>query len=137
MADDIQGLDELLNTLNGLALVVDTGIKQVLTDTADDIIDSTKRRTNKITGKLQNSWEHGQVQKDGDKYTIELGSDCEYAKYVEEGHRQQVGRYVPAIGKRLKKPFVQGKHMLRDSITENENKLQENVDTLFRGVLGS
>ena len=85
--NEIEGLDELLNTLEGLALVVDTGIKQVLTDTADDIIDSTKRRTNRITGKLQNSWEHGQVQKDGDVYTIELGSDCEYAKFVEDGHR--------------------------------------------------
>ena len=51
--------------------------------------------------------------------------------------RQQVGRYVPDIGKRLKKPFVQGKHMLRDSITENEDKLQKNVDTLFEGVLGN
>ena len=136
MADDIQGLDELLKTLDGIATIVDTGINQVLTDTADDIINSTKRRTNRITGKLQDSWEHGEVQKDGDVYTIELGSDCEYAKFVEEGHRQEVGRYVPAIGKRLKKPFVQGKHMLRDSITENEDKLQENVDTLFKGVLG-
>ena len=137
MADDIQGLDELLKTLDGLAAIVDTGINQVLTDTADDIINSTKRRTNRITGKLQDSWEHSEVKKDGDVYTIELGSECEYVKFVEEGHRQTPGRYVPAIGKRLKKPFVQGRHMLRDSITENEDKLQENVDTLFEGVLGS
>ena len=79
--NEIEGLDELLNTLEGLATIVDTGIKQVLTDTANDIIDSTKRRTNRITGKLQDSWEHGEVQKDGDKYTIELGSDCDYAYY--------------------------------------------------------
>ena len=137
MADEVKGLDELLNTLEGIATIIDTGINQVLTDTADDIIDSTKRRTNRITGKLQDSWEHGEVQKDGDVYTIELGSDCEYAKFVEDGHRQEVGRYVPAIGKRLKKPFVQGKHMLEDSITENEDKLKENVDTLFEGVLGN
>ena len=137
MADDIQGLDELLKTLEGIGTIVDTGINQILTDTADDIIDSTKRRTNVRTGRLQKSWEHGEVQKDGDVYTIELGSDCEYAKFVEEGHRQEVGRYVPAIGKRLKKPFVQGKFMLRDSITENENKLQQNVDEFFKGVLGN
>ena len=81
MADEVKGLDELLNTLEGIATIIDTGINQVLTDTADDIIDSTKRRTNRITGKLQDSWEHGQVQKDGDVYTIELGSDCDYAYY--------------------------------------------------------
>ena len=135
MADEVKGLDELLNTLEGIATIIDTGINQVLTDTADDIIDSTKRRTNRITGKLQDSWEHGEVQKDGDVYTIELGSDCEYAKFVEDGHRQEVGRYVPAIGKRLKKPFVQGKWMLKDSITQEEDNLQKNIDELFKGVM--
>ena len=91
MANEIEGLDELLNTLEGIATIIDTGINQVLTDTADDIIDSTKRRTNVRTGRLQKSWEHGNVEKDGNKYVIELGSDCEYAKFVEEGHRQTPG----------------------------------------------
>ena len=79
--NEIKGIDELEKVLSGIATIIDTGVKQVLTDTADDIIDSTKRRTNRITGKLQDSWEHGEVQKDGDVYTIELGSDCDYAYY--------------------------------------------------------
>ena len=48
--------------------------------------------------------------------------------------RQEVGRYVPAIGKKLKQPFVQGKHMLKDSITQEEDNLQKNIDELLKDV---
>lgn len=37
----------------------------------------------------------------------------EYAAYVENGHRQKVGRYVPILGKRLKANFVEGHHMMK------------------------
>lgn len=37
---------------------------------------------------------------------------------LENGHEQQAGRYVPAIGKRLKEKRVDGKHMYRDTIEE-------------------
>lgn len=39
----------------------------------------------------------------GDTYVIEVRNDVKYASYVEFGHRQTPGRYVPAIGKCLKK----------------------------------
>jgi phage gpG-like protein len=35
-----------------------------------------------------------------------VGTNVYYAPFVELGHRQQVGRFVPAIGKRLKNPFA-------------------------------
>lgn len=135
MANDIKGLDELLQTLEGIGTIADTGIREVLTDSADEIVNNTKKRTNRITGKLQDSWEHGEVEIQNDKYTIEIGSDVEYAKFVEEGHDQQVGRYVPAIGKRLVKQHINGKHMLKDSITEEEDNLQKKIDDLFKGVM--
>jgi len=37
-----------------------------------------------------------------------VGTDVEYAPYVEFGHRQEPGRYVPAIGKRLVASYVDG-----------------------------
>jgi hypothetical protein len=58
------------------------------------------------------------VTKSGDMYTIEIINPIEYAVYVEHGHRQTPGRYVPAIGKRLKNSFVEGKHMLKISEVE-------------------
>ena len=42
----------------------------------------------------------------------------EYASYVEFGHRQQPGRYVPALGKQLKQGWVKGRFML--TISEGE-----------------
>lgn len=59
-----------------------------------------------------------EVVKSGTTYTITVINNTPYAAYVEYGHRQTPGRYVPAIGKRLKKSFVPGKRMLQ--ISEQE-----------------
>ena len=48
----------------------------------------------------------------------EIVNPVEYASYVEYGHRQTPGRYVPELGKRLKKGWVRGKLML--TISERE-----------------
>ena len=47
----------------------------------------------------------------------------EYASYVEYGHRQTPGRYVPALGKSLKANWVKGRFMLTISIQEVEKAL--------------
>lgn len=59
-----------------------------------------------------------QVSSDGNTYTIEVTDPVEYASYVESGHRQTPGRYVPAIGKRLKERWVEGKFMMRESVED-------------------
>ena len=48
-----------------------------------------------------------------------------YALYVENGHRQTPGRYVPAIGKRLKQSWVPGQHMLRDAIKQTRAEIPQ------------
>ena len=48
--------------------------------------------------------------------TLYLGSNVQYAPYVELGHHQQPGRYVPAIGKRLVNEYVAAKPFLRPAI---------------------
>lgn len=58
------------------------------------------------------------VLKDSRGYHITLINPVKYADYVEFGHRQEPGRFVPAIGKRLKKGFVPGQYML--TISEKE-----------------
>ena len=61
------------------------------------------------TGNLRNSITHRQT----DANTEVIGTAVAYAPPVELGHVQQVGRYVPAIGKRLVTPFVAGKPFIR------------------------
>lgn len=80
------------------------------------------------------------VTHSGDSFTIEIVNPVEYASYVEFGHRQEPGRFVPAIGKRLKKSWVEGKFMLTISSQEVqeaapgvlERKLQRKLGEAFQ-----
>ncbi len=48
------------------------------------------------------------VTQGGGVYQVTVKNPVQYASYVEFGHRQRPGRYVPQIGKRLKAGWVQG-----------------------------
>ena len=71
------------------------------------------------TGNLRNSITH-KVADDGK--SVAVGSATSYAPFVELGHIQEVGRYVPAIGRRLKNEFVKPRPFLRPAV---ENHLTE------------
>ena len=72
-------------------------------------------------------------------YEIIIINNTFYASYVELGHRQRPGIFVPAIGKRLKKSWVPGKFILRDAeIKLNaqspqilERKIKKYLEELF------
>ena len=79
-----------------------------------------------------------EIEKSGNTYTITVADDVPYASYVEYGHRQKPGRYVPAIGKRLKEGYVPGKRMLEISEQELEalapKILQDKLENFLKGV---
>lgn len=80
------------------------------------------------------------VKKIGDKYHIDIINPVEYASYVEYGHRQNPGRYVPALGKRLKQGWVPGKFMLTISEAElngmTDRILQAKLRKFMKDVFG-
>nr|DAN54164.1 MAG TPA: type I neck protein [Caudoviricetes sp.] len=78
-------------------------------------------------GTLRKNWTVSDVRKNGGNYEIEVSNSTEYASYVEFGHRQTPGRFVPAIGKRLKKSWVKGKFML----TISESELQKQAPSVI------
>nr|DAX62218.1 MAG TPA: putative tail component [Caudoviricetes sp.] len=47
----------------------------------------------------------------GHGYLAKVYNSASYASYVNDGHRQRIGRFVPILGKRLVEPWVYGKHM--------------------------
>ena len=98
-------------------LMIDT-IKEL----AARLLRKVIKRTPSDTGNLRRNWTVSDVRKNGGNYEIEVSNSTEYASYVEFGHRQTPGRFVPAIGKRLKKSWVKGKFML--TISEDELKRQ-------------
>lgn len=67
------------------------------------------------------------IFKFGNNYVIVVENPVKYASYVEYGHRQEPGRYVPALGKRLKASWVEGKYML----TISEKELDAELPTLL------
>jgi phage gpG-like protein len=75
------------------------------------------------TGRLRSSITHQKQDED----TMLVGSNVEYAPYVELGHSQEPGRYVPAIKKRLVASHVDGKPFLRPAI---ENHTAEYVQII-------
>ena len=73
------------------------------------------------TGNLRNHITH-QYEKD---YVEVIGSPTEYAPYVEFGHHQEAGRYVPAIGKRLVRDYVPGKPYLTPAVEDHTREYEE------------
>jgi hypothetical protein len=47
-------------------------------------------------------------------------NSASYASYVNDGHKQTPGRYVPILGKRLVKGFVDGLNMAEKAAAATE-----------------
>lgn len=58
----------------------------------------------------------GTAPENANGVTLYVGTNVHYAPHVELGHYQQPGRYVPAIGKRLKASYVSAKPFLRPAM---------------------
>ena len=82
------------------------------------------------TGRLKNSITHEQQ----DEKTMVIGTDVEYAPFVELGHRQEPGRYVPAIGKRLKRAWVPPKAFLRPAAENHANEFRSIIENEFKSM---
>ena len=118
---DFSELEKFRTTIGNAE--VDKTIKDTLAEIAGQALRATKLRTPKDTGILRNAWQLSSFKTEGKNISIEMYNNAKYAMYVEYGHRQTVGRYVPAIGKRLVQPFVEGKYMMKKSVDELEQRI--------------
>lgn len=90
-------------------------------------------------GTLRINWHISSIKKSGNCYEIIVINKTEYASYVENGHRQEPGRYVPVLGKCLKSAWVEGVFMLKISEEEIqkiapqllEKKLKQKLKEVF------
>lgn len=94
-----------------------------------------------VTADRQNvSWKNATVKgvvRKGDNLEITIYNPLEYASFVEYGHRQDAGRYVPVIGKRLKKVWVNGHYMATIAIKDVEDKLPARFEQQFKTWINS
>lgn len=87
-------------------------------------------------GTLRRGWTIGNVTKVGDTFKIEVINPVIYASYVEFGHRQKPGRYVPALGVKLKKSWIEGKFMLTISESDLEREAPTIIERKIKQKLG-
>lgn len=64
-------------------------------------------------GTLRRAWVIRGIRKTNGVWTATIFNPMEYASYVENGHRQQPERFVPALGKTLKAGWVEGRFMMK------------------------
>ena len=113
---ELRQFKEKLESIN-----TDSLLKEIAADLAARLLRKVKKRTPVDTGELRRNWQVSKIRLFDKFCVVEVYNATEYAEYVEFGHRQTPGRYVPAIGKRLKKAWVPGKFMLTLSTKELEN----------------
>lgn len=134
---DIKGLDGLLDKVGRLSPEIDGAVSRAMTDEGFSWRDDVRANTPVDTGDLQRSWSLTGPDKKGIKFEMDLANNLEYAEHVEYGHRQEPGRFVPAIGKRLVADYVPGSYMLRDGTRRLEETLKPAVKEEVRKAIES
>ena len=160
MGFDYRQVKQFRDNLEQLDREKDEFLQSCAKELAARLLALVIRRTPKDTGALKRGWttQHAgsgaeglksnsgrqfaetiKVHHFGDTYVVEIINPVEYASYVEYGHRQQPGRYVPALGVRLKKGWVKGKWMM--TVSEKEIQaaapqiLEKKLEKWLRGCL--
>lgn len=77
------------------------------------------------TGDLRRNWQLKGPYFSNTDILVEVRNNKYYASFVEYGHRQKVGQYVPAIGKRLKASWVPGQHFLQKATEQTSSQVPE------------
>ena len=96
---------------------------------------NAEARTPVKTGDLRRSWMLKGPFFSGSDITVELQNSKNYASFVENGHRQTPGRYVPTIGKRLKASWIPGQHFLQKATSETEKQIPQLITPVMDDIL--
>ncbi len=81
-----------------------------------------------VGGELRRNWTAGSAKMEAGVCKASVTNSKQYASYVEYGHRQTPGRFVPALGRRLKKGWVKGKFMM----TKSRKELEPDIPGIIR-----
>lgn len=123
----MQSFEDLIKEAQKAAKKTEMIVLEEMGNKATECVASIQAETPVKTGALRRSITHDHPKKNKDEYIVKCGSSLVYAKAVEEGHKQDVGKYVPAIGKKLKKAFISGRHMIQNNVDLYQENLNESI----------
>ena len=112
-------------------------VDKVKIDAANETVQILEYRVKKLTpvdtGNLRSKWKPEPAKLDASGRAVaKLNNPVDYAPYVEYGHRQEAGKFIPALGKRLKKSWVPGVHMLAKAEAKTNKDLPKIIDKHLR-----
>ncbi|MDO4301550.1 MAG: HK97 gp10 family phage protein [Clostridia bacterium] len=139
MPVDCKELEMFRDNLGKMLNDNDKFIEEITKELAQRLLAMLIKATPADTGFLKKNWSVV-LTKTSDGYEAEIINNTNYASYVNYGHRQTPGRYVPAIGKKLKKGWVDGKFFVELSVAELrgitqpllEKRLEEHLKEAFK-----
>lgn len=102
-----------------------TEVKKSVKNVGETYKRNAQANTPVKTGDLRRSWQLKGPFFSGSDITVELRNSKNYASFVENGHRQKVGQYVPVIGKRLKASWVPGQHFLQKATDQTSSQMPQ------------
>ena len=132
----IDGLDKELLKIKGFRKALDKEIVEELDDAGIDWRDDLRVNIHKVSGELADKTNLIDAKKKGNTFTVGVSNNLEYAEDYEYGHRQEAGRFVPALGKRLKKSFVKGQCTFRKAKIKHKKIILERVKARVKKVEG-
>lgn len=140
---EIEGLDDIIKRLEAIKEKKQVKINQFVAQEADILKGIVMEKTpvgdysnvqegyEKTGGDLRGAWKRTRAAQG----RVEVYNNSEYAMHVEYGHRQTPGRYVPAIGARLKNDFVKGEKMLHRAVLEYGKTFPEHAEQVVKNIL--
>ena len=132
----LKGFKEFDKILDEIKTQAPKSTERFLMLQAEELKKDVKELTPVDTGTLKNSWQRENGKRlTGKKFTQIVFNMTDYAAHVEYGHRQKVGRYVPAIGKKLVAPFVRGRFMLRTAVAMRQIKFYKDLKNFYGGLI--
>ena len=108
-----------------LALLAAEDLSDIVTATVNEISTNAKAAT--PVGKVNGGALLNSIRAEVSGSEGRVGYVAKYAPHVEYGHRQTPGRYVPAIGKRLKASYVPGQHFFKPVVERGRTAFQRRV----------
>ena len=110
-------------------------MKEIIKEIAEELKETAIEKSPKDTGKLKDSWKMTEVEDHGNYVEIIVYNPVDYASHVEYGHKQEVGRYVHKIGKRLVRDYIPGQHFLKKSVEIVDDEAPEIVKRKLKKAL--
>lgn len=128
---ELEAFQARLNALNSGQVKV--FLSDALKEIGNQMLNLVKARTPVRSGTLRGGW----TVQGGGGLSITIINTVYYASYVEYGHRQTPGRFVPVLGKRLVASWVNGQFFLASAEAELRSLIPGILDSLLSAFLGS